>query len=293
MNCKLIVLTILATAAFAQTKVPSVLKVWFADGTGLDVQTISTGASLPVSTSGSESVTEGYDYHRIVFDKQGVILLGYDIEARRAPLGMFAIRIKPTNTEQVRVGGQGAWLQIPTISGIREFPPLSAGDSVEVDILYNQGTKERIYDVLRVSGGRMPSAKTAKAAGGRFSLEDVRVSINDKTIVQQRGGTWMIGGGFMIYLPGRGEFYFSLSQSPEFPLVAAGWADHNILRFHAGSELIEITGKSNVLQKSVFGTVWMRHVPEEPSNRARDRSFEFRCSDDVESLIRMYNKKAK
>jgi hypothetical protein len=290
MNRKSMVLLTMAAAAFAQTNAPSGLKVWFGDGTGLDIHTESTGANLPVSTSGSEVVPAGNDFHRVVFDKQGALLLGYDIEARKAGQGTFTVRIKPVDTDKFKVGGMGKWLEIPTLTGVREFPPLRMGDAVQVDILYHPVTGERIYDVLKVSGDRPPAHNAPEPSGERFSLENVRVVINGKTIAEERN-VWMRGGGLMIYLPGRGESYLSLSPSSDFPLQASGWIDHNILRFFAGGELVEITGKSNMLQKSDFGTVWVYHVPESESDRARDRSVQFSCGDNVESLIRMYQKK--
>jgi hypothetical protein len=286
MNRKSMVLFTMAAAAFAQTN----MKVRFGDGTGLDIHTESTGSNLPVSTSGSDVVPAGYDFHRVVFDKQGALLLGYDIEARKAGQGTFTVRIKPVDTTKFKIGGNGKWLDIPTLTGIREFPPLRMGDAVEVDILYNPATRERIYDVLKVAAEQPPARVAPEPSGERFSLENVRVVINGKTIAEQRN-VWMRGGGLMIYLPGRGESYLALSPSAEYPLQASGWIDHNILRFFAGGEMIEITGKSNMLQKSDFGTVWVYHVPESDADRARDRGVEFSCGDKVESLIRMHQKK--
>lgn len=286
MNRKSTILFAMAAAAFAQTN----MKVRFGDGTGLDIHTESTGSNLPVSTSGSEVVPAGYDFHRVVFDKAGALLLGYDIEARKAGQGTYTVRIKPVDTDKFKIGGNGKWLDIPTVSGVREFPPLRTGDAVEVDILYNPATRERIYDVLKVAAEQPPARVAPDPSGERFSLENVRVTINGKTIVEQRN-TWMRGAAVMIYLPGRGESYLALSPSADFPLQAYGWIDHNILRFFAGGELVEITGKSNMLQKSDFGTVWVYHVPESEQDRARDRAVEFSCGDNVESLIRMHQKK--
>jgi uncharacterized protein (DUF427 family) len=160
---------------------------------------------------------------------------------------------------------------------------------VEVDILYNPATRERIYDVLKVAA-EQPPARVAVEPSSEFSLENVHVTINGKTVAEQRN-TWMRGAAVMIYLPGRGESYLALSPSAEYPLQAFGWVDHNILRFFAGNEMVEITGKSNMLQKSDFGTVWVYHVPESDADRARDRGVEFSCGDNVESLIRMHQKK--
>ena len=161
MNSKSMILFAMAAAAFAQTN----MKVRFGDGTGLDIHTESTGSNLPVSTSGSHVVPAGFDYHRVVFDKQGALLLGYDIEARKAGQGTYTVRIKPVDTDKIKVGGLGKWLEIPTLTGVREFPPLRTGDAVEVDILYNPATRERIYDVLKVSGDR-PSAHAASEPAG-------------------------------------------------------------------------------------------------------------------------------
>jgi hypothetical protein len=285
MICKSMVFLAMAAAAFAQTN----MKVRFGDGTGLEVHTESTGSNLPVSTSGSDVVPAGFDYHRVVFDKQGALLLGYDIEARKASQGTYTIRIKPVDTTKFKVGGNGKWLDIPTVSGVREFPPLRMGDAVEVDILYNPATRERIYDVLKVAA-EQPPARVASEPSAEFSLENVRVAINGKTVAEQRNA-WMRGAAVMIYLPGRGESYLALSPSPDYPLQAFGWIDHNILRFFAGGEMVEVTGKSNMLQKSDFGTVWVYHVPESESDRARDRAVEFSCADKLEFLIHMYQKK--
>jgi len=116
MNSKSMILFAMAAAAFAQTN----MKVRFGDGTGLDIHTESTGSNLPVSTSGSHVVPAGFDYHRVVFDKQGALLLGYDIEARKAGQGTYTVRIKPVDTDKIKVGGLGKWLEIPTLTGVRD-----------------------------------------------------------------------------------------------------------------------------------------------------------------------------
>jgi len=50
---------------------------------------------------------------------------------------------------------------------------------VEVDILYNPATRERIYDVLKVAA-EQPPARVAPEPSGEFSLENVHVTINGK-----------------------------------------------------------------------------------------------------------------
>lgn len=295
MNRTSIVLLVLASAAFAQTKVQKGLTVRFSDGTTtLEIHTESSGATSPLSTTGSVSVAPGGGPHRVVEDQEGRILFAYDIQMRKVGEGTVTIRIKPIDQEKIR--GE-SWFSkhrttgvVPTLAGAREFPPLRPGDAVEVDILYHPATGERIYDVLKVASDAPPSPRPPGPAGERFSLFRVRVDINGKTISGERN-TWMIGGAFRIYLPGRGDFYLALSPPPGLPFQAAGWVDHNILRFHADNELVEIVGKSNMLQKSDYATVWVYHHPESGTRAAAGRSVDFTCGDDVESLIRMYKQK--
>jgi hypothetical protein len=290
MNRTSIVLVVLASAAFAQTKVQKGPVLGLSDGsTTLQIHTESTGATSPFSIPGWVSVDKGSRPHRVAVDKAGKILFAYDIEMRKAGDGTASIRIKPIDQEEIR--GESWFSQyrtmgvVPTLAGAREFPPLRPGDAVEVDILYNPATGERIYDVLRVASELLPSPKPPGPTGERFSLFRVRVDINGKTISGERN-TWMIGGALMVYLPGRGDFYLALSPPPGLPFQAAGWVDHNILRFHAGSELVEIVSTSNMLQKSDYATIWVYHDPES-ATRAAGRSVDFTCGDDPESLIRM------
>ena len=90
----------------------------------------------------------------------------------------------------------------------------------------------------------------------------------------------------MTYVPGRGDYYLGLTPCPaSIPCTASGWADHNVLRFHAGDELVEIVAKGNVLQNSDYRTIWVYHDPESEGGRA------FTCGDDMESLIRLRKQK--
>ncbi len=227
-------------------------------GAAIDIRTVSTGPNLPLSTSGTTTVPDGQPFHRLVFSSDpvdGVPLLGYDIEARPLGQGAYGLRIKPISN--VKVGGRGKWLEIPTLAAARDFPPLRAGDSVEVDILLNPATRERIYDVLTLAAVAPPPAAPPAE---RFSLKSPRVSVAGISVREPRE-VWMTGAALGIDLPGEGRFYFSLAPPPGLPAQPAAWVDHNILRFHAGSDLVEISAESNVLDKSEFATVWVYSAP--------------------------------
>jgi hypothetical protein len=309
MNGRWMIGLALSVAASAQPDTPKGLTVWFADGSGIEIHTESTSANAPPSTSGVETVPSGYDFHRVVFDKEGKLLFGYDIEARAADPFATVLSLKPVDTSKFDIGGNGKWLQIPTLKGVWSSTRRT-GESVKMEILYNPETKEFIYDVLKVLRRREP-AGAAKPALPHLSLREFRVAIDGKKVVDNPA--WMVCGGMMIHLPGRGEFYLTLSP-PAFPTFQpAGWIDHAILRFHSGSELVEITSKTNILQNADFATVWIHHEAEpadaehlrrqlEEASKvynprhpdilqlkdrlaALDRGFEFHCNDNAESLF--------
>ncbi len=316
---KFAVLFLLPLFAAPLSSQTGALKVRFASGAAVEIRTLSTGPNLPLSTSGTTTVPDGQAFHRLVFSNDpvdGVPLLGYDIEAKPLGQAAYGLRIRPISN--VKVGGRGKWLEIPTIAAARDFPPLRAGDSVEVDILLNPATRERIYDVLTLAA-IAPPAPAPPAE--RFSLKSPRVSLAGKTVREPRE-IWMTGAALGIDLPGKGRYYFSLAPPPGLPAQPAAWVDRNTLRFHAGSDLVEISAESNILEKSVFATVWVyaetngqtreelrdqietarkTYTPNHPKVRALEAasqalkarapiaadSVEFICGDSVQSLTKV------
>lgn len=147
-------------------KGPDHVWVWFPEGTGLELNTETTGSQNPISTSGGGMLWNG-EVYRFVVDSQGVIIFAYQVEARKAavPDAIF-IRIKPVNSafeehlienaEFMRNVGRPPDGHFPTIAGVREFPMVKRGEAVKLDILYNPTTKETIYDVLSPSSEPNP-----------------------------------------------------------------------------------------------------------------------------------------
>jgi hypothetical protein len=272
------ILPLMATAAFAQTKWDNDLKVHFRDGALLAIHTESSARNSPLSTSGSVAVGKGDYSTRVVLDKASTPIFAYDIEAKKSAQGTITLRIKPVERQQYR--------DVPTLVVVREFPPLRPGDSVQVDILYHPATGEKIWDVLKVIDEPLPSAtETKRPAGNLFSFESVRVDLNGQTI-HKPGNNWMIGGAMMLRIPRKGDFYLTLNPTPDLPFQASGWVDHNILRFQSGGDRVEVTGKSNLLQKSDYGTVWLYHDPESAARIPADKTaMDFSCADTVQQLL--------
>ena len=245
----------LAASAAAQVRWPNELTLWFPDGTGIDIHTETSGGSAPASTTGSIAAWAN-DSHRVVLGRNGEILFAYDIEARRSREGGFLLWIKPSRDAQRLYGHP-----VPTIAAMRDFSPLRTGDAVQVDILYNPATKEKIYDVLQVLGPR-PADTTVAKSRQEFVLQDVRVLINGHSVVTRKG-LHISGHGVKLELPDRGVFFLTFPPAPNFPdFQPAAWVDHDTLRLHAGNDLIEVISAGSIIPGADFGTVWVHHEPE-------------------------------
>jgi hypothetical protein len=282
---RLVFLPLIAWAAYSQTKTPGELTFSF-NGAGVAIHTESSASQSPLSTYGAVA-TEKFSAYRIVLDRDSKPLFAYELELRRVPPNSVQVTIKPADQGGLR---SLDWLKgkvvgdVPTVAAVRAFPPLRLGDEVHVDIMYNPKTGEKLWDVLRVTPEAQPMPKPGKVfTGPQFSWEGVNVAIDGKTIAD-RSDNWMIGEAIMMRVPGRGEYYMALQPPAGFPFQPSGWVDHNVLRFHADGEQVEITGRSNLLMKSATGRVWIYHVPEA---RAKGRADEvdITCFGDVDLLM--------
>ncbi len=289
MKYKLTVLLLaLSSAALAQTGFPQEQPLSFSQNGGpvIEMHAESTDTRSPLWAAGSITVTAG-NPHRIVLDQKDRILFAYDIQIKKSGTDTITIQLGPIDQ---KVRGED-WFskyrtsgEIPTLEGTREFPRLKLGDEVQVDILYNPTTRERIYDVLKVASNRTPSTVSAPSAGETLSFLKVRVDIDGKTI--GKSYSQMMGGAMRIYLPGRGNYYLGLSRHSKVALRAAGWVDHNTLRFVAGDRVVEIVGETNVLPQSDFATIWVYHEPA-----SKGGSVDFSCGNDVDSLVLLNKQK--
>lgn len=269
---------------------------FFFNGAGVAMHTESSNKTSPLSTSGSVIVGDG-PAHRVVLDKENRALFAYDIELRKLADGGVLVRIDPVNQESVR---KEKWYPragaVPTISAARQFPPLRVGDEIQVDIMQRPATGEKLWDVLRVVEDRESYPGAPRGKNG-FSFERVKVVIDGKTVVEERN-SWMIGQAIKMSVPGRGDYYLAITPPSAYPFEASGWVDHNLLRFRSGGEQIEITSKSNLLQNSEYGTVWVYYLPSRQAGERRMKmgdvqitapagaaGVDFVCADSVEWLM--------
>ena len=282
---RLVFVPLLVGAAYSQTKTTDEVK-FSIKGAGIAIHAESNGPQSPLSTSGSGVSDDSGRVYRVVLDRDNKPLFAYELDLQAVTPNHVGVTLKPADQERLRALN---WLKgkivgdVPTITAVREFPPLRLGDEIHVDIMYNPKTGEKVWDVLRVTPEAQPVPKPGKVfTGPQFSWEGVKIALDGNVIASR--SNWMIGEAIMMRVPGHGEYYMALRPPAGFPFQPSGWVDHNVLRFRIDGEQVEVTGKSNLLMKSDTGTVWIYHVPE---SRARGKadSVDITCSGDLDLLM--------
>lgn len=275
---------LLAVAAAAQTtQRPDELGLFFGNGLGLAFRTVSTGAQSPLSMQGQVTTQGPNEGYRVVLDKSGRIVFAYIVHSEKTATEM-QLQLRPVDQVQIR---RAEWFpkiqpagDVPTLATVRNFLPLRPGDSVQVDILYNPATGEKISDNIRVINEEPALRMQREMADERFSFAKVKVAIDGKTVAEMNA--WMIGKAIKMRLPGRGEYYLLLRPTGDAP-GAMAMIERNVLRIKIGGENLEIASATNLLQKAEHRIVWVYHIPESQLSKKIENA-DFACGDNMEQL---------
>lgn len=250
-------LTTLATLLPADSRY--VLRASFPDGTGLEIYTETTGSSH-IDLGGAMGTGRGDGSHdnlvkRFVVDRSNNVLFLYSVEVSRGanPYSVM-IRILPTGGAPDR--------HIPTVAAMREFPAVKIGEAVTLDILANPSTGEKIYDVLCPIRIDPPYPRTSViSASGRqtISLNDISLRVDGRTV--SAPASFIIGSAVRIDIPGHGTYILAAADPHQPQFSATARADGKTLSWSLGPERVEISSHTNVLAKSLNGTLWLYHDP--------------------------------
>ena len=183
-----------------------------------------------------------------------------DVKAAGLSQGGLAAEVKKRWTGQpiadasVSVAVLAARRDYPTIAAARDLV-LHIGEGVNLDILFNPSTGEKVFDVIQPV--EPPANKSPRIAPeDEISLERIRISVNG-TVLKEFPNNWMIGGAAKISLPRHGTVYLAVKPSTNFPFQPVGRVDGGKLTFPIGNDMVEIVSRSNVLKTSETGTVWV------------------------------------
>jgi hypothetical protein len=269
-------LFVAASATVVRADSRHILHASFPDGTGLEIFSETTGSSQ-VDFEGEMGIGPGVGsqdlVNRVVRDRAGNIVFAYNLEASRgATPNTVMIRIEPISaaTEAGMLkydashGKPFPGAHLPTVSGVREFAAVKAGEAVALDILSNPSTGEKIFDVLRpIAASASVMSVTVVPAPETISLKDIAVRVNGRTMAAP--ASWTIGAAVRIDIPHHGTWVVAVSDpheaSADHAFAAIAHADGKTLSWVLGGDRVEITSGTNILTLSGKGVLWVNHDP--------------------------------
>ncbi len=116
------------------------------------------------------------------------------------------------------------------------------------------GTK-RVIDTIRLK-----MDDTSTAAAGRMRLAGLKVYIN-RALVPGSAPSAVAGKFTMLYVPGRGGYFFSTDPVPDRPFVKAGTIDRNRMTFDIDNDSYEAVASAPILTNPDSGELWVYHDP--------------------------------
>jgi hypothetical protein len=155
---------------------------------------------------------------------------------------------------RVQVALQAERRVYPTIAAPREFPSVRIGEAVQLDILYNASTGEKIFDVIEPIDARPD--KMSVAPEDELSFKQVQISVNG-TVVKEPANTWMIGTAIKMSLPRLGTVYLVAKPFAKYPFEPVGRVDGAKLTFPVVNDVVEVVSQSNIFKTRETGPVWI------------------------------------
>ena len=262
----------------------------FPDGTGLEIVTKTTGSSS-IDANGGVGLGEGVPEHaafRIVTDSKENVIFGYSVTASRSTVsGAVAIRIFPLDVSKIADGFDFLHTPrgpVPTVSGIRDFPTVKIGEAVELDILSNPATGEKMYDVLRPYISSPPERMRVDAVKvpDTISLRQIAMRVNG--LVVPTASSWIVGAAIRIEVPEHGVWVLSTYEPPatgrNFERIVQ--VNGKTLSWKIGATHIEIMSDTPVLSQP-SESIWVCEDRVSKTPRKTD-SPRYQAADTVESL---------
>ncbi len=256
------------------------LGVGFPNGTSLKIRTQVGGAGYQVSSAGMV-VVDANTVHRMVMDNSGKIVFAYDLEAHLVGHEL-TLRVKPLDQNYEQRLRRESWFpkgspldnngRLYSFAKMREVPGVHAGDTVSLDLLSNPTTGDKITDLIQASLQSLNTPHQENAGADEFQLSRIRISIDGKPVTQDPAtSASLTGAAAMIYLPGRGGYFFSREPVASYGFQRIGNVVGNQLLFTLGKELFMVMSEQPILKNAGASQVWVYH---DPGYKPRGRAFD-------------------
>lgn len=279
---------------------------------GFHWETRIAPATPPLAEGFSTTTTDSMGViHRVMLDRSGRTYFGYDVLIDVLPeANTYKVTFKPLVMTSTLAQGwsMDRWSEWIPLSAPRFPPPPSvrSGEILELTLLTNSGTGQRIVDYLSVqepvrtvpqfSFQPPPAKRDFSYATGvprdittsdvELRIRDPRLSVNWKqdpstnTRTEETAGTYI-----WIYVQNHGRFILSLSPHPGFS--KAGEVRGSNLTFIDGADKYMISAASRIAPGQAAFNLYVLHQPDwKPTYPFADLSaFNMGAEDRIEPLL--------
>jgi hypothetical protein len=199
----------------------------------------------------------GDSFYRIFRDQNNLAVFAYELVIHLDPSGNRLRAVaKPAETEfAARFPNADAGKPTPSLSSDLELGALASGQSADIPLFELQGMGTRVIDKIRLKMDDNPAA-----AAGRMRLSGLKIYINH-TQVPGAAPSAVAGKFTMLYIPGRGGYFFSAESVPDRPFSKAGTIDRNRMLFDIDNESYEAVATAPILANPDSGELWVYHDP--------------------------------
>lgn len=222
---------------------------------------------------------EGHIIHRVLSDKQGNFVFGYDLFVEPQPgAKQFRIALNPLDARFAdKLLGDSPSAKpslkrarIATLPQSAEPQVLDDGDSFALDLLVNQNTGVKIVDIVKVTFDRSTLWDTNPTTVPRdFSLDAVELSvrayrlvINGEVMAVGKPTSDWSGALLWFYVSDRGRFIFSLVPREGYQFQKVGIIENNRIEFNINGDRYEWISNSPVLPGGGTWNLWVLHDPK-------------------------------
>lgn len=229
---------------------------------------LSNGVQLQISTTlgqptGEQTVNiemvraSGDSFYRIFRDQNNLAVFAYELVIHLDPSGNRLRAVaKPAETEfAARFPYADGGKPTPTLSSDQELGSIASGQSAKIPLFELEGQGLRVIDTIRLKMDDNPAA-----AAGRMRLSGLKVYINH-TLVPGSAPSAVAGKFTMLYIPGRGGYFFSTEAVAGRPFSKAGTINGNRMTFDIDNESYEAVASAPILASPDSGELWVYHDP--------------------------------
>lgn len=234
---------------------------------------------VPSALTSQALVGENRIIHRVLLDKSGRFVFGYDLWVAPDPASrQFKIAVRPLDPQfESRIRARNpSGPEPPQAEIISTFPKstdphiLDDGDAFSLDLLVNQTTGVKIVDVVRVTFDRANLwAVNPRLLARDFTLDAVELVmkaytlfINDEVVAMGKTKEGVNGALLWFYVPDRGRFIFSLVPREGYAFQKVGIIEDNKIEFTVGGNHYQWLSSASILPGDGAWNLWVLHDPK-------------------------------